>query len=172
MCFSCTIYPSRLFWIDWYIFFKPLKPGKENTFSITISKTWYQVSYYNINTISIYCPEFLFSNRLGKWEIWTRPCHRDKVRAQNRPFMDVLLHALLLCLGPRSIHLQNSAFRWTNSHQTPTKNMCFKPHLPTSSHTRVGPLNRDIMEQHRSDYYRTHRETVYPLVSDGVHLVG
>lgn len=67
-----------------------------------------------------------------------RPCHRDRVRAgwkQNRPFMDVPLHALLLCPGPLSIHVQNSAFRWTNSHQTPTEIICLKPHLPINSHT-------------------------------------
>lgn len=105
---------------------------------------------------------FLFSNRLWKWEIWKRPCHRDKVRTgwkQNRPFMDVSLHALPLRLGPGSIHLLNSAFRWTNSHQTRPE-MSALSYVDLSTLAQVGLCNQDIIEKPTSNCCQTYRESV------------
>ena len=70
--------------------------------------------------------------------------------------MDVILHALLLCLGHHSINLLCLVFI----------HMIFLPNS-LQNHIQVGPLKQDIIEPHISDRKQTHRETVkiiYPLV--------
>lgn len=86
-------------------------------------------------------PESLFSNRLWKWKIWKRPCHRDsesRLKTESAFYRCPITCFASLPGGLDFIHLQHSTYWWTNSHQTPTHITCLQPyymHLPINSHT-------------------------------------